>query len=195
MLEALVVFGVGFSCLVSIDFFVFLQLDVFFRQLVHANGVGLLLEADLGKLLIVHLNLIFRHPLFFFLTNQVTIQKGSFVDSGRDFLLFVFHFLLHFLLNSAFLLKVSVSHLLLLVEIVATESGCVGSFGSLVQLLLVDPQFFLSCPQVSDLSLFVGLVLVELGLVTAQVFFSLSKGCLHLFQLILLATVAFFDCV
>ena len=89
LLETLVVLGVGRSGLFGIDFLVFLELDVLLTQLLHANGVGLLLESNLSELLLIHLNFVFGLPFSLFLRYQVSVEQLPLVDLRVDLLLLV----------------------------------------------------------------------------------------------------------
>ena len=87
LLKALIVLRVGLSGLLSVDFFIFLQLDVLLTKLLHANSIRLLLKANLCQLLLIHLHLVFRLSFGLLLGDQIAIKKLSLVDFGVDLLL------------------------------------------------------------------------------------------------------------
>ena len=75
------------SSLLGIDFFIFLQLDVLLTELLHANSIRLLLEANLCELLLIHLHLILRFSLSFLLSDQIAIKELPLVDFSINLLL------------------------------------------------------------------------------------------------------------
>ena len=117
LLETLVVSSVGRCRLVGIVLLVLLELDVLCLQFLHGKRVRLLLETNLRQLLLVHLNFVLRLALLLLLSDQVTIEKLSFVDLSIDVLLLVLYFLLHLLLLSDMNFKVAVNLLFANVEV------------------------------------------------------------------------------
>ena len=148
------------SGLFSVDFLIFLKLNVLLTELLHANSIRLLLEANLCQLLLVHLHLVFRLSLGFLLGDQIAIKELSLVN----FSVYLLFLLVDLALEDILLLHLDLhlGRLLILLNLFAVTllSSLQSFFLDQVLLLTELPALFFSCPQINFLSLLVGLVLL-----------------------------------
>mmetsp|Transcript_29099 Transcript_29099/g.36065 ORF Transcript_29099/g.36065 Transcript_29099/m.36065 type:complete len:298 (+) Transcript_29099:397-1290(+) len=169
LLEALIVARVGCCCLVSIVLFVALKLNIFSLKLLHGQRVGLLLKANLGELLVVHLDFVFSFALVLLLSDQVAIEQLPLVNLRIDVLLFVLYLLLHLFLLRDVDFQIAVD--LFFADVKIVEAGPGG--GSLLDddVFLLDKLavFFLSLAQIGHLRILICALLVELGLLASAI--------------------------
>ena len=184
LLEARIVSGISCRSLLSVYLFVLLQLDVLLTQLLHANGIRLLLELDLGELLLIHLYLVFCLALGLFLSHKITIQELTFVDLRIDFLLLIFDETLLFLLHLYLLLVLHVNLFSLKAEIVLPDSSLVRSPLNRIFLLCEAPELLLSCVKIRLLRCQVGSMLCVLRHESRVIFFSLGQDLTGLTEFI-----------
>ena len=172
LFKALVVLCVSKSSLVSIDFLVLLKLDVLLTELLHGDGIGLLLESNFEDLLLVHLHLVLSFAFSLLLSDEIAIEQLSLMDLGIDLLLLVVDFALHVLLNGRLLFEFEVLAVFFLRDFVSLQTRSVGLTLNDLVLLCELAKFFIGLAKVSLVRLIVRLVLVERGLLPILFFLS-----------------------
>ena len=149
MFKALVVLCVSKSSLVSVNLLVLLKLDVLLTELLHGDGIGLLLESNFEDLLLVHLHLVLSFAFSLLLSDEIAIEQLSLMDLGIDLLLLVIDFALHVLLDGRLLFEFEVLAVFFLRDFVSLQARSVGLSLDYLVLLCELAKFFIGLAKVS----------------------------------------------